>query len=193
MNTSGILTISVNPAESTIGSLHPEACVNRMRRKVDLEGANLARRKSGSLLRAFFGATSVVPSISVAMLIARIACSGYMIYSGVEALSVSLIESVIAFSMAAILMLGVGTRCLLGAAALGFGLMAGMLIDAGLMPVEMLVISGISLIWAIVGPGRYSMDAVLRRKIFRAIRRHETHKLMENRFSYRAYQIATEF
>lgn len=193
MNTSGILTISVNPAESTIGSLHPEACVNSLRRRVDMEGANLARRKTGGLLRALFGATSIAPSWSIILLTVRVAFSAFLLYCGISGLSESLVESVAEISIAALLLPGLATRFFMSASAVAFGLMSGMVFEAGMIPVTFLIIAGISLLLAIAGPGRYSMDAILRRKIFRKIRRYETRKLMENRFSYKAYQYAREY
>ncbi|MDE6811263.1 MAG: DoxX family protein [Muribaculaceae bacterium] len=192
MNTSGILTISVNPAASTVGSLHPEACVNRMRRKVDIEGANLARRKSGAILRTIFGATSLAPAWSLLLQAVRIACGAFMIYNGISMGSFQL-EAVFSMAVGMMLVLGLATRFVMVLSALVYGVSSGLLIETGQLPVEMISIAVVSVFLAVVGPGRYSLDAVLRRYIFRKVRRYETRKLMENRFSYRAYQYAREF
>ncbi|MDE5843198.1 MAG: hypothetical protein K2H35_05630 [Muribaculaceae bacterium] len=192
MNKSGILTISVNPAESTIGSLHPEVYVNRVRRNFDLEGARVARRKSGTFLRTIFGATSISGKWSILLLIARVLFGGFMIYDGISAAGTPL-TAIISIIIGVLLIIGLSTRLVMTATAIGFGIIAGMAIEAGGLPITTIAIAAASAVMAIAGPGRYSSDAMIRRNIFRKIRRYETRKLMDNRFSYRAYQYAREF
>lgn len=48
MAAANVMTLSVNPAKATLGSLYPEACVKILRRSVDLEEAD-SRKKNTSL------------------------------------------------------------------------------------------------------------------------------------------------
>lgn len=190
MKTVKSMILTVNPAESTVGALHPEACMRLLRRKVDTEGATVARRKSGGLLRALFGATSVSASRSRMMLVLRVLFGGFLIVHGVLGVHSALIESVFAMGVGMMVMMGVATRFVMTASGVCFAIMSGMAIEQGAFPQTDLLIAVMSVGIAMAGPGRYSLDALLRRGIFRSIRRYETRKLMQRRFSYRAYQYA---
>lgn len=190
MDNSRVMILNVNPAESAMGSLNPEACMNLMRRKMDLKGASLARRKSGGMLRAFFGPTSLPASRSVMLLVFRVLFGISMLYYGFISIPESAIFATATIIFGLLLIAGVATRftsALYGAASV---IMWGGALESGLMPVSGLIVAVLSLAAAFAGPGRYSLDAVIRRRIFRAVRRYETRKLMERRFSYRAYQYS---
>ncbi|MBD5176202.1 MAG: DoxX family protein [Bacteroidales bacterium] len=193
MDNSRVLILNVNPAEATMGSLHPEAAINRMRRKMDLEGASLARKKSGGMLRAFFGSTSLSPARSGMLLTLRVLFGAFMVYFGYMSLEGSVILAVASALFGLLLVAGFLTRFSMIASALTFGILSGMAFEAGQMPETTLLIAVMSIGMAFIGPGRYSADALLRRRIFRSIRRYETRKLMERRFSYRAYQYSHLF
>ncbi len=191
MDTSRVAILNVNPAEATLGSLHPEAAINRMRRRVDIEGDSLARRKSGGMLRALFGATSTAPAGSLILLTARVLGALGMAWMAYDAfLSSNLLIAVSCAVLSLDLILGFATRFFLIAGAALFGIMSGLALEAGQTPLLYGSIAIVSIVLAIAGPGRYSLDAILKRKIFRSIRRYETHKLMERRFSYKAYQYS---
>lgn len=193
MNTSRVLTVSVNPAAATIGSLYPEVCVNSLRRKVDLEGATLARQKSGATLRLLFGTTSFSSFLSSLILAIRVVGSSMLFYYGLRCFAMSPVVGILSIAIGMSLIFGFAMRMITFVAAIGFGIFSYHLIESGMMPNDIMTISLGCLIMSAAGPGRYSADAIMRRGIFRKIRRYETRKLMENRFSYRAYQYATEY
>ncbi|MDE6272068.1 MAG: hypothetical protein K2M31_03570 [Muribaculaceae bacterium] len=191
MDTSRVAILNVNPAEATLGSLHPEAAINRLRRRVDIEGDNIARRKSGALLRALFGATSTPSTASLLLLGARILGSLGMAWIAYDAfIDSNLWLAIVSATLTVVLFLGTATRFCLTASAALFGILSGLALDAGQVPVLYGFIAVSCALLAYAGPGRYSIDAILKRKIFRSIRRYETHKLMERRFSYKAYQYS---
>lgn len=188
MNNAEVITLTVNPAESTVGALHPEACIKRMRRKADIEGATLARKKSGGLLRSLFGQTSVSPARSVVILVLRVLFGACLALHGYLLLDSQVILAVFSMAAAGLLLLGLAMRSVMTASALCFAILSGMSIEGGVFPQTELLIAVMSVGLAFSGPGRYSIDALLRKWIFRSIRRYETRKLMQRRFSYRAYR-----
>lgn len=190
MNSANVITLTVNPGKATIGALHSERCMKLLRRKADVEGATLARRKSGALLRALFGATSISAARSRTLLALRILFGAYLIFHGVLDSGAAMLEAVFSMAAGGALILGVATRFVMTASALCFAIMSGMIFEGGGIPQTELLIALMSTALALSGPGSYSIDALLRHSIFRSIRRYETRKLMQRRFSYRAYQYA---
>lgn len=190
MDTPRAICLNVNPAESTLGSINTVAGGNLLRRSMDIKGASIARRKSGRLLRAFFGSTSIPASRSLALLALRMVASAGFITLAVISFhsSAGLAVSAIIFAVSSIF--GLANRAFMAIAAFTLMLASGLTFEAGQLPWLYPVMAIVSLIIGATGPGRYSADAVLRRRIFRAIRRRETRRLMERRFSYRAYHYS---
>ena len=145
MDNSRVLILNVNPAEATMGSLHPEAAINRMRRKMDLEGASLARKKSGGMLRAFFGSTSLSPARSGMLLTLRVLFGAFMVYFGYMSLEGSVILAVASALFGLLLVAGFLTRFSMIASALTFGILSGMAFEAGQMPETTLLIAVMSI------------------------------------------------
>ena len=81
---------------------------------------------------------------------------------------------------------GIFTRATMTISALWMGYTAlGSLMMGDVAVIELILAAG-SAVMAYTGPGRYSVDANLRRQIFRIVKRRETRRIMEERFSYKA-------
>lgn len=190
MQTSKAIILNVNPGESALGFTDHDAAIAGMRRRFDKEGASIARKKSGSTLRLLFGDTSASKSQSMLLLWSRLSFGIALAVYGAITMTSLLSSGAFLLILGIMLIPGFATRMTLAPTAFIYAVAAGMAIETGQFPVADLLIAAGSMIIAGVGPGRYSADAILRRKIFRAIRRYETRKLMERRFSYRAYEYA---
>lgn len=189
-----VAIIKVNPAVDALGSLNKDMALNAIRMNVYKEGREAAKEKSGKLLRVLFGQTSVGINSSRTILITRMLfgivmiLGGFMIGSelGNKYCAASVIGVVTGF----MLLPGILTRVslIISSLYMGYFALTG-LVAGNIEMIEMIMASG-SLIFALIGPGRFSADAILRRNIFRMVRRRETHNLMERRFSYKAMQYA---
>lgn len=193
MNTN-VSVINVNPGASTLGSLHAGSGLSSIRREVYKEGRELAKEKSGTLLRLAFGPMAMGNSLGKPLLVFRMLfgigmiLGGFMIGSELGARFCC--TSVLAVVAGFMLIPGLLTRVSMSVCAVVFGYVG---LESLAMPslglIELLLFAGCLAI-AIAGPGKYSADAILRRKIFRMIKRRETRKLMDRRFSYQAMKYA---
>ncbi len=190
MNSASTMTLNVNPAAATVGSLHPEVYAKFMRRRVDSEGAKIAREKSGAKLRLLFGPTSARRGVSKALLGWRIVFGMALVAYGLFTMSAMPVVSVMALVAGCLSVPGFMSRVSMTVLAVAFAVVSLSAFGNGEIPVVSILLACGSMVTAICGPGCYSADAILRRRIFRSIRRRETHKLMERRFSYRAYELA---
>lgn len=185
-----VAVLNVNPAAQTAGSFGADSALRALRRNVYKEGSEVAKRKSGAPLRLAFGNTSMSESMSRRVMIARMLfgivmiLGGFMIGSelGCKYCATSVIGVVAGF----MLLFGIFTRVSMSVTALGMGYAFLSAVSSGDMALIELIVGVGSAAMAYMGPGRYSMDALLRRKIYRIVKKRETHRLMEERFSYKA-------
>ncbi|MBD5369963.1 MAG: hypothetical protein HDR80_02305 [Bacteroides sp.] len=180
--------ITVNPTAKPVGAMYPELGMSRVRSRFNAEGETLARERSGRQLRMWFGATGIRPGGSVALLALRLAVA--VMLAMVVFPAVSGVTAAAALVAAASLVCGFGTRLIGGSAAVVFGLAACNELSLDLIPVLAAPSALMLGLIAYIGPGRYSTDSIVRRGLFRAIKRRETRRLLANRFSYRAFEYA---
>ncbi|MDE6010694.1 MAG: hypothetical protein K2F87_04500 [Muribaculaceae bacterium] len=184
--------ISVNPALQPVGALNPEVAMGAIRSRVYAQGTVLTRRKSGRMLRRLFGPTSLNSTLSMMLLAARMIFGLWMLtetFLDVMADGFGFATIGMAF-LGMMVALGIGTRVCSLTAALFTGFIALTALSEGLAPGLAGLIAAATLFFALAGPGRYSFDARLRHSIFRMLRRRQMTRLMENRFSYRAFEFA---
>lgn len=184
--------INVNPAMKPAGALDPEVARGAIRSRVYRQGTAIARRTSGKMLRRVFGPTSFNKPVSLAILALRYAFAAWMlITAGSEILSsgVSLEAAAMIFA-GVISALGFGMRVISFCGFVVTGYVTCHALRAG-MPVGLMgyMVPAFAL-FAVTGPGRYSLDSKLRRNIFRMVCRRQARRLLANRFSYRAYEFA---
>lgn len=187
MAPSRITILNVNPAALPAGSLNPEMSVSNLRKKMYHEGTVIAREKSGGRLRLLFGATGTAPAGSWILLAGRVllsvavTCFGVAVGWSTAAVAISIIAGVMISA-------GVATRPVAALSAIVFAVISAIGIEMGEIKVTAMLILLFGFLLAFAGPGRYSADAVMKRRIFRMVRRYEMRKLMERRFSYKAMQ-----
>ncbi len=184
--------VSVNPALSPAGAMNPEVALGAIRNRVYAQGKAMARKQSGRMLRRLFGPTSVSAAMSVMMLVIRVAFGGWCLWEGISGMAAEGFGVLpVLFILASVLIgAGVFTRvtCSCGAAIAAYALCAAL--SEGQAWIEPAVLTMIFSGIALAGPGRISADILLRHNIFRSISRRNMQKLLDNRFSYRAYEFA---
>lgn len=132
------------------------------------------------------------------MLFCRLLFSALLIISGSFILSGEILPStyiidsfylglgeIIAGSMLA---LGLLSRFVMGSATLFFGYVAIISIMSGIFDMQALLCCMSSLVFFIMGAGKYSCDFLIRKSILLRSIRHQK-KIREQRLSYRAYRI----
>lgn len=184
--------ISVNPALSPAGSKNPEVAMGVIRQRVYSQGKALARKESGRMLRRVFGPASVSTSKSIALLVMRSVFGGWCLWHSYELfVAVGLSIAPVMFIIAGLLIInGVFTRITaLSGSIVSAYVMCACLSEGNPFMLWALLWGTFSLV-ALTGPGRFSVDIILRRNIFRSICRRNMHRLLDNRFSYRAYEYA---
>ncbi len=191
---SNAVVININPGASTSGNLNTEIGLSSIRMRVLKEGREMAKEKSGRTLRHIFGSTSMDAGMSKKVLMVRVVFGLCLTLEGIltcmySGLSVSSL-GIISIISGLMLLPGILTRVSMSIATMIFGLSLLSGLSTGLpIMVDYINLAG-CLFFALIGPGRFSADAIIRRKIFRTVRRRETHKLLERRFSYQAMQYA---
>lgn len=184
--------INVNPVQQPVGALNPEVAMGAIRRRVYAQSTDIARRKSGRMLRRIFGPTSLNSTLSIYLLIFRLAFGVWML---VEATSGMLAGGINIPSIAMIIAgmavaFGCATRMVSATGTLVTLYVTFSAISEGIAPGILGILAIAFSFFAIAGPGRYSIDSILRHNIFRSIRRRQMSRLLANRFSYRAYEFA---
>lgn len=185
-----VAVLNVNPAASAAGTFSADGALSALRRRVYRESSEIAKQKSGRALRLAFGNTSMSETASRRVMVMRMLYAivmilgGFMIGSelGYKYCAPSIFAVVAGF----MLLPGIFTRATMTISALWMGYTAlGSLMMGDVAVVELILAAG-SAVMAYTGPGRYSVDANLRRQIFRIVKRRETRRIMEERFSYKA-------
>ncbi|MDE6444605.1 MAG: DoxX family protein [Muribaculaceae bacterium] len=188
--------ISVDPAQTTLGALHPEFA-ERIARKVKVETPSFSRRMW--LDMTFACATPGVARNSRTMLLLRLCFAALMIVSGAFILSGEIYSPLAGFdavtfaalelAVGSMLALGLFTRFAMFAAVAGFGFMSFQSISAGIFDMQSLLCCLTSLSFLLLGSGRYSADFLLRKSIIlRAAKRRR--KMQADRLSYKAYRLS---
>lgn len=193
--------ISVNPAQSTIGDLNPDATARILRsRMIERSIDNPSFKKVLNAAFALGGSRGI--SNGVSLLLLRSLAGILLLLSGVSAAiggvipfgevleSVQFVASPLAILQIAAgcaLCLGMLTRLVLSgiAAAAAAMFFAGLSSGAFLQPEAMLTV--VSLVFAITGAGTHSVDALLRSSIFR-VHCTRVRRKAERRLSYEAFR-----
>ncbi len=191
-------TISVNPVSKTLGALNPEATLRFLQenaRKVDVSH----NKKSLSLSRLFFSTST--PGVSIfsgRMLAFRLMFAALLIVSGSFILAgeiTSPINFIDPYALAlteiiagGMLALGFMTRPAMAATTLLFGCAATLNLMEGIFDMQAMLCCLGSMIFMVMGAGRFSTDFLIRKAI--VMRKHRKQKQMrEDRLSYKAYRI----
>jgi uncharacterized membrane protein len=186
--------INVNPGAIPAGALIPNLGLLSRRAKIFALGRSMARQKSGATLRCVFGHTGLGVAGSLVMLLVRFGLSALMVMAAVALYAMDMLWGAAGMIAAAVVVaMGFLTRIMM----LGFAAVAGYWVVATgdyagsmMIPYLLPAVVGLALLLALIGPGRLSCDSVMRRNIFRRVRRRQTRKLLEERFSYKAYHMA---
>lgn len=200
-----INVISINPAQITLGALHPEKIIRKRRDKKraaaslseteDNPGARRTRRSFGmkSRLNFFFGINAETGmKTSLKLFVCRILFSAFLITWCLLSLATAPVEVVSAFLVVGLLlMIGLFTRV---------ATFCGFVASATYAVIELAVESTLNesmvllalgcLIFCMLGPGRVSLDSIIRTRLFRLaklVSLRKARQLVERRLSYKAY------
>lgn len=189
MNASATV-ISVNPGKSTVGQLNPEAAVRRLRNlRCDAVPAKTLERRRA--LKFLFGLGSrrdlrhsgrllLWRVAFAALLLVAFFAPGYAVASPAWILP----------AMAVSLLSGLFQRVAMTAASLWFTYLAvSLLAAAGTLDMVAAFCAMISGMMAVAGPGRWSLDMILRRRLHRLIvPLNRRRRQASRRLSYKAMQ-----
>lgn len=191
-------TISVNPVSKTLGALHPEAAARFFNTNTSdaVKKAKSSRQTVSGIL--FASSTPSVNHFGATILLLRLLFSTILIVSGSLILSGEIfapteminaeylgLGEIIAGSMLA---LGFLSRVAMGISTGLFGYIAAMAIMSGVFDMQALLCCMGSLVFLVMGTGKYSCDFLLRKTIILQARRRQK-RIREQRLSYRAYRI----
>lgn len=188
--------IKINPSELTIGSINSTNAksLGIIRSNVYAEGFSIAKAKSAPLLRAFFGNTSRPDAQSQTIMICRMLFGiGLALFGFIEGsmLGQAYCPLAIFAVIAGVMMIpGMATRLCMALTICIFGYISLNMAFSGDFPGFEILFSLGGIMLVLTGPGKYSADANLKKKIFKTYRRYETRRLMERRFSYKAHLYA---
>lgn len=190
-----INVISINPAQSAKGALHPEVferIAREYRVNRDTAKINVSSKRAINFL---FGINKGITTRQSAALFSTRSILGL----GMTACGIISGITLTAFTPATMMVVlgvslfsGLFTR-LTSAAAMGvFGFFSAMSYLSGMMPdITVIASFAIALLFMVVGPGRFSIDQIMRQAMYKSAKRRaraRAIKLAENRLSYRAIQ-----
>lgn len=184
--------VNVNPALQPAGAVNPDVAIGAIRNRAIAQGTVMARQQSGRMLRRIFGPTSLPVSTSIVLLVIRSLFGGWCVYQCVtDILSSGISVFPILMALTGI-MIGAGafTRMMASAGASVAAYAFCHALSEGLSVLEPGLFAAAFSFIALVGPGRFSFDSILRHNIFRTLSRRQMRRLLENRFSYRAMEFA---
>lgn len=202
MNNSDVI-ISVDPGQSTLGTLNPEITARIIRSRRGEERKERTCRQRLEMLFAVSGPTAT--GRSVGLLAVRMLFGALLIYSGMMAgggeqlsaiaagdfsglpLSLPAIVEIVVGSM---LCLGLLTRLTASAAAVWFAVRFGIDAAQGLLSQTWGLYALVCGLLAWFGAGRLSLDLLLRSSLHRAWRRRRR-RLSDRRLSYAAYRYSS--
>lgn len=207
--------ISVNPSQKTVGAIKSDLLQSELlatvARRCRPQEINIRSMRLKTLINLFFGINkNVNEAFSGKLLFSRCAVSVALIgFAAFTAFSTPI--SWIALGLGIAFLLGFQTRIIASAATISllfaslakiypeislinasaFELYMGKMASAiPFSEIECLLTATIFAALSYFGPGRYSLDQIIRRSAFRAIKRSSIarkHRRAEQRLSYRAY------
>lgn len=180
---SNVNVISVNPSKKTTGEINSEFWA-KMARKCRVSESNHKLIRFKSVVNAISGINnSITPATSRKLMWVRITIAAILIYSAISAFSTEpAITVALYLSMGAVTFLGFAQRPVMIA-------MCAVSAISGMFT-EFAIIFGIL---AYFGPGIYSVDQLLRRKVFRTYKKSMLKRARhqeELRMTYKAFQVA---
>ncbi|MDE6006262.1 MAG: hypothetical protein K2G67_01755 [Muribaculaceae bacterium] len=173
--------ISVNPGIKTMGELNiDEITLSRISRTLSNPGQTSSTFKN--ILNGLFGINSMVTNRwSVKLASVRIIAGVIMLATGISSLTGMVMSAnsgmigIAATILGASLILGLFSRILsIGAVGVSVVILAESL-TAGTVDQMALTMAMVGAIMAIVGPGHYSLDQILRRSLFKLYRNRNRH------------------
>lgn len=198
-----INVISVNPAKKSLGALHPEL-LGRMMKSCRIPKKIVSASGFSPIVNFIFGINkSVTTGWSGKLFVIRLLVSAYLIFNGIgsapdfSAFNIAGVQII----LGGMLFLGLFARIASIASAGIFGWNAISFLasapEAAVMPDTSLILSAVlCVIAAITGPGRFSIDQLIRRSLVRAAkkraivqRRRKRRITSEERMCYKAFQV----
>lgn len=190
--------ISVNPSQKTLGSLHPEM-LDKVARGCRVSTAS-SDASIKSAVNLFFGISKNSLPVSGKMFAVRAIASAWFIISGIASgVDFALFNAgALNIILGGMIFLGLFTR-VSALAAIGMLLTSFTMNDVLTMDFAAfvsanaitLISSGVCMMVAIMGPGFYSTDQIIRRSIFKGIKNYNKNRAVhsaEMRLSYKAFQ-----
>ncbi len=192
--------ISVNPAQKTLGALHPEM-LDKVARGCRVSNAS---SESGikTAVNLFFGISKNSLSVSGKMFAARLIASAWFIMTGIAlGIDFSLFNTgAVSIILGSMIFLGLFSRVssLTAATILVTSISMTDVLSmdfASFISIHSIQIlsAAVCLIVAVMGPGFYSIDQLIRRSIFKGIKKYNKNRAAhsaEMRLSYKAFQYA---
>ena len=189
-------TISVNPSKTTLGRANEEAVEKMIRSSViDRNGNHIVADEVISIV--FPGTKSGLEQLKSYVLPLRALFATLLIVSGLSFTQGNLLSihslglGIAVMISGAFLAIGLLTRPIMVAAAVFFGIAGALQMRHGLPDLNVLSLMFGSLIFAALGSGKYSCDAMIRT----ALRRHCRNKELRNSeksIGYKAFHYATK-
>lgn len=189
----GINVISINPGQTTKAAMHPEV-FERIAREYKLNTQEAqSRHVFRDCVNFVLGLNGKISSgMSAKLLSIRLIMGAGIISMGIFASSLGLSEmtGMVSIIFGGLLSIGLVSR-LTSTIALGyFGYIVGISAAIGSIDAMAILPALVALISMIMGPGFYSCDQLIRKSIFRNVRRNAVRKkkqLAEDRLSYKAF------
>lgn len=195
--------ISIDPGKSTLGDLNPAATARTLRYRV-LNREAQASASFKHVLNSIFaiGNAGRAQSKGVSLMLVRMLVGTILLFCGLsegfggvlptpEVLQsagfVPSLETVALLMTGTSLCLGLFTRIMLLASAVCFGIVFGEGIAACEFMQTAALMFALSLVFAVKGPGRLSMDALIRRSLYSA-HRNRARRRAARRLSYEAFR-----
>ena len=191
MNTDSYV-VRVNPAESTLGSMFPQApALGAFRKTIYSGGVPVQKDDTGKWVRLLFGPVPRSARYGKVLAINRMLFGIFLCLYGFIFGSAPLM----AFSPMAVfpIVAGVLLICGLFTRVVMFSLSAVFMVMAFNPDVNIvmggaeIIAAGVSFMLAFIGPGRYSADSMIRRNVFRIVRKTRARRQEALRNSYKAY------
>lgn len=191
---SDLNVISINPSQTTLGSLQPEVVEKLLRVRKSGVAVKRASRSKGFLDFVWGVNPSSTRRVSGKMFAVRAMMGAYFVvlslmnFSGVAELG-----NCVMFALGVSLILGFFQRLVTFAGACWFGYFAVMAALGGIIDNSMLMSAIGCMAMAILGPARYSLDMLMRNVWRKSMKKHRIQKEQKartRRMSYKAMHYA---
>lgn len=192
-------TLSVDPGRTTLGALNPEFSADFLRAK---RIADSNKRSALAVLNFIFATNGLKSNVSAgAMAFLRCALGAALIVSGAFILSGEIVSpsniispeiyAYLEIAVGTLLAVGLLTRFAMGAATIGFGIIATMNVINGVFDMQAMMTCLCCMVFTIFGAGRFSSDFLVK-KVFLNHSVNKRRKMIENKMSYRAFRYAAK-